>query len=178
MKSNSSKTYATTSIVAIALFSMSVLLPTNAMAAKQTTSGVHFQGPEPTISGVGTSTASFSTSTLAGLGQGSGTAVLTVQGFFDVTCANPGNNEDVPGQRTSAAGVSPTTTFTTDKNGKAIVEGKSATLQPPSSFPAGTCPNEKWTPSVSGSGTITSATLTITFNGQTIFTKTCPPDCA
>lgn len=178
MKNNISKTYAITAIIAIAIFSMLLLVPTNAFAAKQTTSGVHFQpqGARPTVQLSG-NTATSTPFTLAGLGQGTGTATLTVTGFFDVTCSNPGQNEDVPGQRTSATGTSGDFGFTAN-GGKADIRGLSATLDPDTvTFGPKTCPNQKWTPSVVGSGTVTSATLIVRFNGQTILTCT-PTGCS
>jgi hypothetical protein len=168
------KAYATTTIAAIALILMVTLAPTNTLAAKQTTSGVHFQGAEPriTCSGDRCTSTGF---TLAGLGQGTGTAQLTVTGTFAVTCANPGHNEDVPGQRTTATGASPTQSFSTDQNGKAIVNSLTATLDPSTADVSNACPNGQWTPSVvPGSGTITSATLLVTFNGQPILTQNFP----
>jgi hypothetical protein len=148
---------------------MQILTP-SALAAKSTTSGVHFQGPAPTVSLNG-NTATSTAFTLAGLGQGTGTAQLTVTGFFDVTCSNPGKNEDVPGQRTAATGSSSTFGFTA-QNGKASIPSLTATLNPSTADTSHSCPNSQWIPHIVGSGTVTSATLTVTFNGQTIFTKT------
>jgi hypothetical protein len=135
-----------------------------------TASGVHLQGPAPIIQFQGTTSASSTSFVLAGLGQGAGTVTLTVTGFFDVTCANPGNNEDVPGQRTSAQGTSGPISFSSDKNGKATVPAvPPTTLVKPTSFPAGTCPNEQWTPTAVGQGTVTGATLVVTFNNQVVY---------
>lgn len=61
--------------------SMLMLVPTNALAAKASTSGVHFQGPAPTV----TCTASSCSSpqfTLAGLGQGTRTGSLDVTAYL------------------------------------------------------------------------------------------------
>ena len=95
---------------------------------------------------------------------------MTVVGFFDVTCSNPGKNADVPGQRTAATGSSSTFGFTA-QNGKASIPSLTATLNPSTVDTSHSCPNSQWTPHVVGSGTVTSATLTVTFNGQTIFQK-------
>ena len=172
MKNDLSKKYIITATIAIALASMLMLMPTNTFAAKQTTSGVHFQGSAPTISCSG-ETCTSTPFTLAGLGQGTGSAQLTVTGFFDVTCANPGQNEDVPGQRTTATGESQQFRFTA-QNGKASIPSFQAQLDPDTvTFGPKTCPNQKWTPSVvPGSGTITGATLTVSFNNQVIYTQT------
>jgi hypothetical protein len=160
-------------ISTLALASILMLAPSGVMAAKQTTSGVHFQGPAPTVSCSG-STCTSSQFTLAGLGQGTGTAVLTVNGYWDVTCANPGKNQDVPGQRTTASGTSPTLSFSSDQNGKATISSLTAQLgQPSSSQLATACPNGQWTPTAT-TPHITSATLTVTFNGQTIYQQTFP----
>ena len=167
---NNLKTYTTTAIIAIALASMLMLVPSNTLAAKQTTSGVHFQGQEPRITLNG-DTATVTTFTLAGLGQGSGTAELTVTGTFDVQCQNPGGNI-APGQDTTATGTSGAVGFTA-QNGKATISLPPATLDPSTANTAESCPNSSWTPIV-GEGTVTSATLTVKFNGQTIFTDSAP----
>ena len=172
MKNNLSKTYTTTAIIAIALASILMLVPTNALAAKTTTSGVHFQGPAPSVSFNG-ETATSTPFTLAGLGQGTGTAQLTVTGTFEVQCRNPGGNI-APGQDTSATGESPIQTLSTDRSGKATVNELTATLSPSTAEVSDACPNSSWTPIV-GEGTVTSATITVTFNGQTIFTQTFTP---
>jgi hypothetical protein len=64
---NLSTKFTTTAIVAIALASMLMLVPSTALAAKQTTSGVHFQGPGPRITetSTGATTNQFA---IAGLG--------------------------------------------------------------------------------------------------------------
>jgi hypothetical protein len=163
---NNLKTYTTTAIIAVALASMLMLVPSNTLAAKQTTSGVHFQGPAPRLTLNG-DTATSTPFTLAGLGQGSGTATLTVTGTFDVQCRNPGGNI-APGQDTSATGTSGSFGFTS-QNGKASIPSLTATLDPSTANTANSCPNSSWTPIV-GEGAVTSATLTVAFNGQTIFT--------
>ena len=155
-----------TAISALALASILMLVPSAVMAAKETTSGVHFQGPAPTITKSG-NTATSSPFTLAGLGQGTGTAQLTVTGVFQVQCRNPGGNV-APGQDTTATGSSGTFGFTS-QNGKASIPSLTATLNPSTADTSGSCPNPQWTPEIVGSGTVTSATLTVTFNGQTIF---------
>jgi hypothetical protein len=164
MKKNTSTIAA---ISTLALASILLLIPSGVLAAKQTTSGVHFQGQPPIITKSG-NTATSTPFTLAGLGQGSGTATLTVTGFFDVICSNPGKNEDVPGQRTTATGTSGDFGFTS-QNGKADIPSLHATLNPSTVDTSRSCPNSQWTPHIVGSGTVTSATLTVRFNGQTIF---------
>jgi hypothetical protein len=165
-KSKMSITYAIAA--AVLGLALSSSLNTTALAAKPGTSGVHFQGPAPTIT-INGNTATSTSFTLAGLGQGTGTAELTVTGFFSVQCRNPGGNI-APGQNTVATGSSGAQGFTA-QNGKATVGSLSATLDPSTVNTSHSCPNSSWTPIV-GSGTVTSATLTVTFNGQTIFTTT------
>jgi hypothetical protein len=171
-------TYAIAIAAALAVaLSSSYITPV--LAAKSTTSGVHVQGADPTISGIGTGSVSSSSFVLAGLGQGTGTAQLTVQGTFAITCQNPagppGGNNDVPGQRTTATGSSPIQTISTDKNGKANVGQLTAILDPSTVDTAGICPNPQWTANVvPGSGIIISATLTVTFNGLPVFTLNAP----
>jgi hypothetical protein len=167
---NLSMRYTTTAVIAIALASMLMVVPTNIYAPKSTTSGVHFQGPAPTLNcPTGSDTCTVNSFTLAGLGSGTGTASLDITGTFDVTCTNPGGNI-APGQDTTATGTSGDVGFNT-QNGKAIIGPLSATLEEPTTFPARTCPNSSWTPNaVEGTGTITSAVLTVDFEGTPILT--------
>jgi hypothetical protein len=161
------KTTYAIAIIALGLaLSSSLIAP--ALAAKSGTSGVHFQGPAPTITKSG-DTATSTAFTLAGLGQGSGTATLTVTGVFQVQCRNPGGNI-APGQDTTATGTSGDFGFTS-QNGKASIPSLTATLNPNTVDTSNSCPNSSWTPIV-GSGTVTSATLTVKFNGETIFQTT------
>jgi hypothetical protein len=159
------KVSAITDISTLAIASILILVPPAVLAAKDTTSGVHFQGPAPTIQKSG-NTATSTPFTLAGLGQGSGTATLTVTGVFHVQCRNPGGNI-APGQDTTATGTSGDFGFTA-QNGKASIPSLHATLDPSTANTSHSCPNSSWTPIV-GQGTVTSATLTVRFNGQTIY---------
>jgi hypothetical protein len=172
MSNKFSRTFTATAITAIALASMLMLVPTNVYAPKTTTSGVHFQGPEPKLTCSG-DTCSSTAFTLAGLGSGSGTAELQITGTFAVTCENPGGNEDVPGQRTTATGTSGQQGFTT-QNGKANIGALSATLDPSTVDTSNSCPNGKWTAHV-GEGTATTATLIVQFEGTTILSQSFPP---
>jgi hypothetical protein len=61
-----------------------------------------------------------------------------------------------------------------DQNGKASISSLTAQLgQPSSSQLASACPNGKWTATAT-TPHITSATLIVTFNGQTIYQQTFP----
>jgi hypothetical protein len=141
--------------------------PLAATAAKPGTSGVHFQGPAPQLTCTANS-CSFTTFTLAGLGQGTGTATLDVTATFKTQCTNPGGNV-APGQDATTTATSGPQPFSTTSGGKATVQGQTVTVTAPTSATI-TCPNSSWTGSVVGQPTL-SATLTVTFNGITIYTQ-------
>jgi len=164
----SSQTITYAIVIAALGLALSSSFSATVLAQKSGTSGVHFQGPAPSVTKSG-DTATSTSFTLAGLGQGSGTAALTVTGVFQVQCRNSGGNI-APGQATTATGTSGDFGFTS-QNGKASIPALSATLNPNTVDTSHSCPNSGWTPLV-GQGTVTSATLTVNFNGQTIFQTT------
>jgi hypothetical protein len=169
MNNNHLKTYASTAIVAIALASMLMLVPTlDAQAAKQTSSGVKLKGPAPTITATSTGATS-SPFQLTGLGTGPATAELTVTGFFPVECRNPGGNI-APGQSQPAEGTSGEQSVDTSKPGSATVPSLTATVTPPT-VSSDACPNPQWTAEV-GPFVLQSATITVTFAGDVVFSQT------
>ena len=129
-------------------------------------------GPDVTFSG-STATA---TANISGLGNDEATAQLFVNGTALYTCTNKGGNS-APGQNPQpATGASPVQDLgNTDKNGRSQ-SNVTATLTAPLTIPAKTagCPGNNWTANLS-SLTITSATLVITYNGQTIYSQTFTP---
>lgn len=160
-----SKYHITAILGAILVATIIMGAPLAANAAKPGTSGVHFQGPAPNLTCNGT-TCTATSFTLAGLGQGTGTAQVVVTATFNTQCTNPGGNV-APGQDATATASSPAFSFTA-QNGKATIPSLSATVTPPSSGQID-CPNSSWTGSVVGQPTI-SGTLTVSFNGITIYT--------
>lgn len=163
MNNNHSKTYVSTAIIAIALASMLVMAPMFGTAhAAKGTSGVHFQGQPATVT-CNANGCSFNTFTLAGLGQGTGTASLQVSATWKTECTNPGGNV-APGQDKTGTFNSPVQSFSTDRGGKATVSGQSVSIAPPPDSTV-VCPNNSWTGEVVGEPTVT-GTLSVTFNGQ------------
>lgn len=165
-------TYTMVVVAALAVMLISSLA-SPALAAKTGTSGVHFQGPAPIISCSGT-TCSVPQSTLAGLGQGTGTELLTVSASFATQCRNNGGNV-APGQNDAVTQGEARGDFTAN-NGKAILSPLSATAGPPTQAQLdATCPNPGWTGELQpGDNPTVSATFLVTFNGQFIYQDTFP----
>lgn len=101
----------------------------------------------------------------SGLGSAPVTATLSTTGTADVTCTNPAGNV-APGQSTQVTTTASPYTFT-PHNGRASFT--LTTAEP--TAPSNACPNSKWTASVTDVH-FTSATLTLTQSGQTIFQQT------
>jgi hypothetical protein len=96
------------------------------------------------------------TGSIAGLGNENIDVVLTATGVATITCGNPGNNPDVPGQRTEFT-VTGTQTDIEVKNGRAFFNVLTAE---PVADPAEVCPNRRWTATVTDVE-FTSATITV-----------------
>jgi hypothetical protein len=149
-----------------------------ALTAVALTAGTAFaaltfhKGPTVTFNG-SSATATFNVS---GLGNDPATAQLFVNGTALYTCTNKGGNE-APGQNPQpATGASPVVNLSSSqKNGRDDVT-VTATLTAPLHIGAKTagCPGSNWTATLS-SLTITSATLVISQNGQTIYSQTFTP---
>ena len=149
-----------------------------ALTAVALTAGTAFaaltfhSGPTVTFSG-SSATATFNVS---GLGNDPATAQLLVDGTALYTCTNKGGNA-APGQNPQpATGASPEVNLSnSQKNGRDSVS-VTATLTAPLHIPAKTagCPGSNWTATLS-SLTVTSATLVIKQNGQTIYSRTFTP---
>jgi hypothetical protein len=129
-------------------------------------------GPTVTFSG-SSATATFNVS---GLGNDPATAQLFVNGTAEYTCTNKGGNA-APGQNPQpATGASPIVDLSdSDRNGRDSVS-VTATLTAPQTIPAkrAGCPGNNWTATLS-SLTVTSATLVISQNGETIYSETFTP---
>ena len=135
-------------LLSLALAFALALLPAVALAAS-----VHFvEGPTITT----TPTSITTSGKLAGLGNKDVTLVQSVD--VAVTCANPGNNSDVPGQRKS---FSSTISGLHPENGNLVFS-----ITTDIGDLSGSCPNDQWTPS----GTVVGGTLDVIQNGKTVLT--------
>jgi hypothetical protein len=121
------------------------------VAAPALASNVHFvKGPFVTP----TSTSVTTSGKLAGLDNKDVTLVQSID--VAVTCANPGHNEDVPGQRQS---FTSTVTGLHPENGNLNFSITTAIGDL-----SGSCPNPQWTPS----GTLVSGTLDVYQGGKLV----------
>jgi hypothetical protein len=131
---------------AVAALALALLVAVPALA-----SNVHFvEGPFVTP----TSTSVTTTGKLAGLGNKDVTLQQTID--VAVTCANPGHNEDVPGQRQS---FTSTVTGLHPENGNLVFSITTAIDDL-----SGSCPNPQWTPS----GTLVGGTLDVYQGGKLV----------
>jgi hypothetical protein len=92
---------------------------------------------------------------VAGLGGTTFTITVTAQGTASVTCTNPAGNV-APGQSFSFAAAGSSGPFATPRNGQASY---TVTTTAPTA-PAGSCPNPKWTATVTDVA-FTTATLSL-----------------
>jgi hypothetical protein len=125
------------------------LLAFPAFAAAQ--SG-HFVGTQ-TCNDIGTQVSC--SGKVAGLGGTTFTITVTAQGTASVTCTNPAGNV-APGQSFSFAAAGSSGPFATPRNGQASY---TVTTTAPTA-PAGSCPNPKWTATVTDVA-FTTATLSL-----------------
>lgn len=130
----------------VAALALALLVAAPAFAAS-----VHFvEGPTVTP----TSTSVTTSGKLAGLGNKDVTLVQSID--VAVTCANPGHNEDVSGQRQSfvstVSGLHP-------ENGNLVFS-----ITTSIGNLSGSCPNPQWTPS----GTFVSGTLDVYQGGKLV----------
>jgi hypothetical protein len=161
---NHSMRYTTTAVIAIALASMLMLVPPNALAA------IRLHGSPCTITPTSTG-AQTNSCVYSGLGNENVEATLSVEGFFATQCRNPAGNV-APGQNAEAdAEVS--SGQIQPKNGKATIPALNAIVQPPTSAEID-CPNPKWTGEAVGGFQLVSAILTITQGSTVIATDTAP----
>ena len=173
-KSKISRYHITAILGVIVVATIIMGAPLTATAAKSTTSGVHLQPRNTVLTVTPTSDgATLSQFTLAGLGQGTGQATFDVQGSFVVNCINPSEGNAPPGQREAAASGSASQGFTA-QNGKATIGPITVHVQQPSQATIdnlckqGQANPNGWTGSL-GAFSVSSATLTVTFNGLVVF---------
>jgi hypothetical protein len=125
----------------------------------------HFVGTQ-TCSDIGTRVSC--SGKVAGLGGTTFTITVTANGTASVTCTNPAGNV-APGQSFSFTAAGSSGPFTTPRNGQASYTVR--TNAP--SAPAGSCPNPKWTATVTDV-TFTTATLTLLEDSTVSDTVTVP----
>jgi hypothetical protein len=102
------------------------------------------------------------TGTIAGLGNATGQATVTLNGVIATTtteCTSPGGNV-APGQ-TKVSTVSATGTFPIDRNGRVTFTLTTAEPTP------GSCPNPRWTAGVA-EVTFDTSNISFTVNGQPV----------
>jgi hypothetical protein len=99
---------------------------------------------------------------VAGLGGTTFTITVSAQGTASVTCTNPAGNV-APGQSFSTATTGSSGPFPTPRNGSARFTVTSNTP----TAPAGSCPNPKWTATVTDVEFTSDATVTL-FEDSTV----------
>jgi hypothetical protein len=95
------------------------------------------------------------TGKVAGLGGTTFEITVSAPGEASVTCANPGKNEDVPGQRTSIDASGTSDELPTPRNGQYVF---SVSTNAPTVPDTPTCPSAKWDATV----------VDVTFGGATL----------
>jgi hypothetical protein len=105
---------------------------------------------------------------VAGLGGTTFTILVSAQGTASVTCTNPAGNV-APGQSFTTTTTGQSGPFPTPRNGQAPYTV--STTAP--TAPAGSCPNPKWTATVTDVQ-FTTATLTLLEDGNVSDTITVP----
>jgi hypothetical protein len=103
---------------------------------------------------------------IEGVGNTNATVTLSVTSTFTGVCHNPGVNSKVVEPFTEQETTTTSSNITSTKNGRLVVPAQSATGVSSAEFLAGfTCPNENWTPEVTGSSI--SFTYSLVFAGFT-----------
>jgi hypothetical protein len=140
----------------VAVASMTVLVMTASAAMAQ--SG-HFVGT-PTCTDIGTQVRC--TGKVAGLGGTTFTITVSAEGTASITCTNPAGNV-APGQSFDTDVTGTSGPFATPRNGQAPF---TVTSTAPTA-PAGSCPNPKWTATVTDVEFTSDATVTL-FEDSTV----------
>jgi hypothetical protein len=134
-------------------------------AAASAQSG-HFVGT-PTCTDIGTQVSC--DGKVAGLGGTTFSLTVSAQGTGSVTCTNPGGNV-APGQSFTTTVSGSSGPLATPRNGQFRFNDVTTN---PTTAPAGSCPNDKWTASVVNVN-FTTATITLRENGAVSDTVTVP----
>jgi hypothetical protein len=146
----------------VGVLALAAVLALPGVAAAQ--SG-HFVGAQ-TCNDIGTQVSC--TGKVAGLGGTTFTLMVSAQGTADVTCTNPAGNV-APGQAFEFAASGSSGPFATPRNGQARY---TVTTVAPSA-PPGSCPNPKWTATVTDVA-FTTATISL-FEDSTLSDQTTVP---
>jgi hypothetical protein len=125
----------------------------------------HFVGT-PTCTDIGTQVQC--SGKVAGLGGTTFTIMVSAQGTASVTCTNPAGNV-APGQSFTTTVTGTSGPFSTPRNGQAPFTVRSTAP----TAPAGSCPNPKWTATVTDV-TFTTATITLLEDSTPSDTVTVP----
>ena len=149
-------------LIAIAVLALAALSFTAAAGAQ---SG-HFVGT-PTCKDIGTQVQC--KGKVAGLGGTTFTITVSAEGTASVTCTNPAGNV-APGQSFSTGVTGSSGPFATPRNGQASFTVTSNTP----SAPAGSCPNPKWTATVTDVVFTSDATITLFEDSNVSDTITVP----
>ena len=149
-------------LLAVGAVTAAALLAFPALASAQ--SG-HFVGTQ-TCSDIGTQVSC--SGKVAGLGGTTFTITVTAQGTASVTCTNPAGNV-APGQSFSFTAAGSSGPFSTPRNGQSAYTVRSNAP----TAPAGSCPNPKWTATVTDVA-FTTATVTLFEDGTQSDTVTVP----
>jgi hypothetical protein len=139
-------------------FTVLALAALSFAAAASAQSG-HFVGT-PTCTDIGTQVQC--TGKVAGLGGTTFTITVSAEGTASVTCTNPAGNV-APGQSFSTGVTGSSGPFATPRNGSARF---TVTSDAPTA-PAGSCPNPKWTATVTDVEFTSDATITL-FEDSTV----------
>jgi hypothetical protein len=146
------------------LFAASAQAVTNFSNAPQ---GAHYAkgSGEPVCTLSGT-TVNCTGTQIAGVGNTNATVTLSVTTTFTGYCHNPGSKSKVVDPFTESETTTTSSNITSTKNGRLVVPGQSATGTTSGEFEDSfTCPNENWTPEVTG--TSTGFTYSLVFAGFT-----------
>jgi len=146
--------------------SASVALATQSTAINPANApnGTHFKSGTATCT-VGATSVTCSGYTLAGVGNINATATLSVVYSATVVCVNNGNNTS-DGQHQGSFTSTTGPVSLQSKNGNLTVPSLTNTAPTEQQFLAQqTCPNPKWTPTLSGGITLQSFTYTLQFAG-------------
>jgi hypothetical protein len=146
----------------VGIVAVAALLVFPAFASAQ--SG-HFVGTQ-TCSDIGTQVSC--SGKVAGLGGTTFTITVSAEGAASVTCTNPAGNV-APGQSFSFTAAGSSGPFATPRNGQSAY---TVTTNAPTA-PAGSCPNPKWTATVTDVA-FTTATLSLFEDSTLSDTETVP----